>query len=72
MKTDDPKTIVFSVKTVDGNRYYFEREYQFEGYSDLTEDLYDKDLEWVRIEDGGMTRLFLKNNIVCITRKEKM
>lgn len=72
MKSEEPKTIVFSVKTVDGNRYYFERECRSGGFWELSDDICDANRDWIQIDDGGVTRLFWKNNIVCITRKEKV
>ena len=58
----------FSIKTTDGNRYDFKEPACSE---ELVQRFVDTGpIDWLGIEDGSVTRLFYKPNIVCITIKE--
>lgn len=60
--------ITYSIKTTDGNRYDF-KEPACSGK--LVQRFVNSDSNvWLRIEDGSVTRLFFKPNVVCITIKE--
>lgn len=58
------KTI--SIKTADGNRY----DYQDIELSDQLQNDTLLTSEWIIIKDSGVTRMFYKPNVVCITIKD--
>lgn len=57
--------ILYSIKTVDGNRYDYHRE---NGKSPFD----NEDEDWVYIiAKDGTCRMFLRKNIVCVTSRKE-
>ena len=59
---------IFSIKTTDGNRYDFKE-------PACSEELVQRfvntgPIDWLGIQDGPVTRMFFKANVVCITVRE--
>ena len=54
-----------SIKTVDGNRYDFVKDVE-----DWPFKMDTLSLDWIKIEDNGVVRMFFRSNIVTITVKE--
>lgn len=50
----------YTIRTVDGNRYEFERA------DDERSPVDDPDADWIRVSDWPVVRMFYKKNIVSV------